>query len=147
MLTGLVSPQFHVKHDSTLNTVREEKQETPAQWMVKAGFVGVKEDSSDRGSKRPAGRGKSQAGKQKTARNGRQQEGEALSHGNGAGIAPPGNDAERLPSSWLTLPPTPPQNEGSNAVAPPFPNPFEDANEAIEDTNVEMSEQDQTELG
>jgi hypothetical protein len=101
------SPQFHVKQDPTFNTVREEKQDTPAQWMVKAGFVGVRKDSSDRGSKRPAKGGKSQAGKQKTAKNGRQQEGEELSHGNGARKAPPGNDAERAPS-WLTLPPTPP---------------------------------------
>jgi hypothetical protein len=62
-------PQFHVKHDPTFNTVREEKQETPAQWMVKAGFVDVRKDSSDRGSKRPAKGGKSQAGKHKTAKN------------------------------------------------------------------------------
>jgi hypothetical protein len=128
MLTGLVSPQFHVRHDSTFFTIKEEKQDTPAFWMVKAGFAGVKEDSSDRGSKQPARGGKSQAGKQKTAKNSRQQDRERLSHGSGAGVAPPGNDT----ASWLTLPPVPPQNEEAGPQ-PPFPNPFKD-------TNVQMSE-------
>jgi hypothetical protein len=40
--TGLVSPQFHVKHDHCYHTVREEQQKTPDLWLVKAGFVGPK---------------------------------------------------------------------------------------------------------
>jgi hypothetical protein len=38
--TGLVSPQFHVKHDHCWHTVREEQQKEPDLWMIKAGFVG-----------------------------------------------------------------------------------------------------------
>jgi hypothetical protein len=53
--TGLVSPQYHVKHDSGFETVMEERQDgKPAAWMIRAGFVGRKEDSLDRGSKRKA---------------------------------------------------------------------------------------------
>jgi Reverse transcriptase (RNA-dependent DNA polymerase) len=153
ILTGLVSPQFHVKHDSTFNTVKEEKQDTPAPWMVKAGFVGVREEPSDRGSKRPAKGGKSQAGKQRrTVKNSRQQEGEESppsrngaetappASGNGVGTAPPANNAHRAPP-WLTLPPTP-ANE-AEAMAPPFPNPFEDPNEGFDDTNVGLSVTDE----
>jgi hypothetical protein len=53
--TGLVSPQYHVKHDSGFDTVKEEKPtDRPAPWMVKAGFVGRIESSTERGSKRKA---------------------------------------------------------------------------------------------
>jgi hypothetical protein len=37
-ITGLISPQFHVKHDSRFHTVREDKTDSPAPWMVKTGF-------------------------------------------------------------------------------------------------------------
>ena len=39
--TGLVSPQFHVKHDPAFQTVKDIK--TPSKWQNKAGFVGQRE--------------------------------------------------------------------------------------------------------
>jgi Reverse transcriptase (RNA-dependent DNA polymerase) len=148
-VTGLVSPQFHVKHDSRFQTVREEKQDTPAQWMVKAGFVGVAEPS-DRGSKRLANGGKSPAGKRKGGRKGnnRQPEGAEIAPGN-TGVVP----------IWQG----PPEQEDREAAQgqqmwqmpelpaePPYPNPFIEAQDEpaiqdeYEDEQAEPNNEEQT---
>jgi hypothetical protein len=44
--TGLVSPQFHVKHDPSFQTVKDIK--TPSKWQNKAGFVGQREAKTAR---------------------------------------------------------------------------------------------------
>jgi hypothetical protein len=45
--TGLVSPSSTFKHDHCYHMVREEKQKEPNLWMIRAGFVGLKEAAAE----------------------------------------------------------------------------------------------------